>query len=183
MTSVIIPDSAAGFDLGVGAGVGHLPFHPHQLPGVLAMLGRCSRESLFMRFHGATDGRSHALDLARRSDHRTLGAWNGADCVGLATVAYGEESNDLGVRVEDSWQRRGIGTALLRSLADLAGASGITELHAEVLAENRWVLAILARIGVIDTTVRWGVYSVTVRVMSPARTTELGRQHVDHSCA
>lgn len=178
MTNVIIPDSPAGFD----AGVGYLPFHPDQLPAVLAMLGRCSRETLFMRFHGATDGRSHALDLARRSDHRSLGAWNGPDCVGVATLAQGEGSNDLGVVVEDSWQRRGIGTALLRALTEFAGASGTTALHAEVLAENRWVLAILARIGVLDTTARWGVYSVTVRVMPPPRRTELGRQHVDHSC-
>ena len=165
MTTVIIADSAAGF----GAEVGHLPFHPDQLPAVLAMLGRCSRETLFLRFHGATDGTSHALDLARRFDHQTLGAWNGPDCVGLATLAQGDESNDLGVLVEDSWQRRGIGAALLRSLTDLAGASGFTELHAEVLAENRWVLAILARIGVLDTTARWSVYSVTVRRVSPAR--------------
>jgi GNAT superfamily N-acetyltransferase len=179
MTSVIVPDLHAGWD----AEVSHLPFHPDQLPAVLAMLGRCSRETLFTRFHGATDGTIHALDLARRYDHWTLGAWNGPDCVGLATLARGEESNDLGVLVEDTWQRRGIGTVLLRDLADLAGASDITELHAEVLAENRWVLKVLARIGVLDATARWGVYSVTVRVMSPARRTELGRQQVDHSCA
>ena len=178
MTSVIVPDSRAGWD----AEVGHLPFHPDQLPAVLAMLGRCSRETLFMRFHGATDGTVHALDLARRYDHWTLGAWNGPDCVGLATLALGEGSNDLGVLVEDAWQRRGIGTVLLRDLADLAGASGITDLQAEVLADNRWVLKVLARIGAIDATTRWGAYSVTVRVMSPARTTELGRQHVGHSC-
>ena len=181
MTSVIVPDSSPTccddeppFRV--------LPFDPAQLPAVLAMLGRCSREALFLRFHGATDGRFHALDLSRRSDHQSLGAWNGPNCVGLATLARGQGSNDLGVLVEDSWQRRGIGTALLRSLADVAGASGVIQMHAEVLAENRWAIAVLDRIGVVDTTALWGVYSVTVRVMSPAGRTELGRQHVDHWC-
>src|SRR5580692_9339990 len=43
---------------------------------VLAMLARCSRASLFHRFHGFTDGRAYFGALLRdRPLHRTLLAW------------------------------------------------------------------------------------------------------------
>lgn len=139
-------------------------FRPDHLPGALSMLGRCSKETLLQRFHGATDGVFHARDLARRSDHLTIGAWVGPACVGLATLAIGDPLHDLGVLVEDAWQGRGAGTSLVMRLVDLARSEGIGELHADVLAESAWALRALRRIGSVHAELSWGVYSVRVEL-------------------
>src|SRR5579864_5314772 len=78
---------------------------------VLAMLLRCSRDTLYRRFHGVTDGTAYARQLLRTpSGHDTLGAWCGTRCVGIATLADGSDGcSDVGVLVEDAWQRRGLG--------------------------------------------------------------------------
>ncbi len=47
--------------------------------------------------------------------------------------------------VTDARQGRGIGSALLRTLAARAQARGITTVTMEVLAENRQVLGMIAR--------------------------------------
>jgi GNAT superfamily N-acetyltransferase len=142
--------------------VTYRPFGPDQLPDVLGLLSRCSRETLFKRFHGATDGTFHAIDLAARHDHDTLGVWSGTDLVGIATLAAGSGLHEVGVLIEDAWQRRGLGTELLRRLADLALRAGILEVRAEVLGDNGWLLAVLSRVGTVEASVHWGVYSVAV---------------------
>lgn len=51
---------------------------------------------------------------------------------------------DIGVVVADSWQGRGIGSALVRMLTVRAQARGATAASMDVLAENRQVLAMIA---------------------------------------
>lgn len=142
------------------------PFGPDDLPGMLSMLARCSNRTLVRRFHGATDGAFHLHELARRSDHLTLGAWNGSACVGLGTLVTEDPSHDLGVLVEDAWQGRGVGTSLLTRLVGLANAAGIDELHADVVAESAWVLRTLSRIGRVHAELDCGVYSVRLELAS-----------------
>jgi len=55
------------------------------------------------------------------------------------------------VTIGDLWQQRGVGTQLLRRLADRALEEGITQFTAEILSENRAMLA------VVITTVWWTV--------------------------
>jgi acetyltransferase len=54
---------------------------------------------------------------------------------------------DVAVVVADDWQGAGIGTQLLRRLLSIASAAGIERLEAEVLAENRTMLALLNAMG------------------------------------
>ena len=55
---------------------------------VFAMLGRCSLTTLYHRFHGMTDGISHATQvLANAADQSSYAAWNTDQCVGLASLA------------------------------------------------------------------------------------------------
>ncbi len=110
---------------------------------LLAMLGRCSRASLFHRFHGFTDGVAYFAALLRaRPDDQTLLAWSGSTCVGVATIAAGATGLlDLGVLVEDAWQRRGIGTRLIASLLDDAHAKGVTAVRADVLVDDGVLLS------------------------------------------
>lgn len=54
---------------------------------------------------------------------------------------------ELAFAVDDTHQGLGIATLLLRHLASIARASGITELRASVLAENRKMLEVFFRSG------------------------------------
>jgi GNAT superfamily N-acetyltransferase len=138
------------------------PLVPAHRPALLAMLRRCSPATLFHRFHGVTDGVPYAERLVADRGHRSLTAWAGDDCVGLATLAGGAGGHELGVLVEDAWQRRRVGTALVAGLLGSARAGGVGELVADVLAEDAFVLASLRRLGPVRTSLECGVYTARV---------------------
>jgi GNAT superfamily N-acetyltransferase len=138
------------------------PLSPEQLHDLLKMVGRCSPSSLFHRFHGITDGTAYVRHLVATSGHETLTAWSDARCVGVATLARSGCDHELGVLVEDGWQRRGIGTELLARLVASAQASGIDQIVAEVLGEDGYVLSALRRLGSVVVTLEWGVYTARV---------------------
>ncbi len=123
------------------------------LPAITAMLGRCSRATLYKRFHGFTGGRAHAASTVSDPSEDTYGAWRAGGCVGMATLAVNEEGyGEIGVLVEDAWQRRGAGAALVTALVGRAHELGLPGLVADVLADNYFILPLLARIGAIATT-------------------------------
>jgi GNAT superfamily N-acetyltransferase len=130
---------------------------------VLAMVARCSRAALFHRFHGFTDGVAYtrALLLDRPNDN-TLLAWYRSSCIGLATLVDANGTADLGVLVEDAWQRRGVGTRLVASLLNEARAKGMTTAHADVLAEDRFILRFLRRLGPLTLSAERGTFSVDI---------------------
>jgi RimJ/RimL family protein N-acetyltransferase len=130
---------------------------------VLAMLGRCSAASRYLRFHGATDGVSHAKwVLGNPAGVHTYGAWNGGRCIGLASLAVGDDAAHIGVLVEDYWQKRGAGTALAKALVARARAGRLSSIVADVLGENRFILPLLARIGPVATAFVSGGYTVRI---------------------
>jgi len=130
-------------------------------PRVLEMVGRCSRTSLFHRFHGFTDGVESARALLAGTD--TLVAWSNERCVGMATLARaGDGTADLGVLVEDDWQRRGVGSRLIAAAVDAATRGGTAVVQAEVLGDDGFIVALLRRIGPINVTSGSGGYSVTL---------------------
>ncbi len=135
---------------------------PEQLHDLLKMLGRCSRSTLFHRFHGITDGTAYVRHLVATTDHETLTAWSGPRCVGLATLARSGCDHELGILVEDGWQRHGIGTELLARLVASARARGIDQIVADVLGEDSFILSALRRVGPLVVTLEWGVYTVRV---------------------
>ena len=56
----------------------------------------------------------------------------------------GPRATDVGVVVADTWQRRGVGAALMRALIARAQARGVTSLAMDVRPGNRRVLAMIA---------------------------------------
>jgi GNAT superfamily N-acetyltransferase len=138
---------------------------------VLGMVGRCSRASLFHRFHGFTDGMDYFGELFRdRPLEQTLLAWHRSMCVGVATLGAGTTGVfDLGVLVEDAWQRRGIGTHLAESLVDCARARGLSTVHADVLGDDLFILESLRRIGPLTVSIESGSYSIDVELGSEPR--------------
>lgn len=133
---------------------------------VLAMVGRCSRASLFHRFHGFTDGVAYFGALLRdRPDDHTLLAWSGPVCVGVATLGVGATGIvDLGALVEDGWQRRRIGIRLIASLLDEARARGLTTVHADVLVDDAFILRALRRIAPLSVSPDRGSYSIDINL-------------------
>ncbi|MGH3687269.1 MAG: GNAT family N-acetyltransferase [Pseudonocardiaceae bacterium] len=73
---------------------------------------------------------------------------DGGAAVGLANlVGTGPGTADVALLVEDSWQNRGVGTALARNLVELARADQLTELTAVSQTGNRGLTRVLRRAG------------------------------------
>jgi GNAT superfamily N-acetyltransferase len=152
-------------------GVRIAAIRPHDDEAVFAMLRRCSAETLYHRFHGFSDGIAHATQvLAGIAGHDAYGAWTGDRCIGLASLAAdGEGSTHIGVLVEDKWQRTGIGSAFLLTIIERARQLGLPTLTADVLASDRFILPVLARVSSISTSLEWGVFRVQVRLGHDAK--------------
>ena len=61
------------------------------------------------------------------------------------------DTADAGVTVIDQWQGRGLGSALLTRLSERALEVGVDYFAAEILAENRTMLALLPSLGRVET--------------------------------
>ena len=128
-------------------------------PGLAEMFARYTKRTRYQRFHGhlnALPERYLAEALSGDPVHFALvactsfpdGAGRPGRVVALAscrTVAPGIA--ELGVLVEDSSQRLGIGGFLLRQIVDHAERNGLTTLKASVLGEQAWILRVLRRYG------------------------------------
>ncbi len=131
--------------------------------GMLEMLSRCSKRTLFHRFHGFSDGAAHVVDLTTGDrGRRTVVARCGELCVGFATLSAGEADAHVGVFVEDSWHRLGIGSRLFASLLHLARGLCLPAIHLDVLAEDAFILRPLSRVAPLRFDLAWGVYSVAI---------------------
>jgi GNAT superfamily N-acetyltransferase len=114
------------------------------------MFDRCSIDTVVRRFFGlvrrlpprylddvlAGRPERHDAVVARTSDGQV---------VGLASVGTGGGLPELGVLVEDAWQRRGLGTALVDALLRRARERGVVRLVASVLPGREGVLTGLDR--------------------------------------
>jgi RimJ/RimL family protein N-acetyltransferase len=77
------------------------------------------------------------------------------------------DSADAGVTVVDAWQGRGLGSALLARLSERALELGIEYFTAEILAENRTMLALLSSLGRVETESRGPVVTARVEIAEP----------------
>jgi GNAT superfamily N-acetyltransferase len=81
----------------------------------------------------------------------------------VATLGVGATGiADLGILVEDAWQRRGVGTRLATSLLESARAKDVTTVHAEVLGDDQFILEALRRIGPLTVAIESGSLSVDI---------------------
>lgn len=133
---------------------------------------RCSMRTMFNRYHAGM----HAVP--RRWLHRLLCPPRGttilAQC-GDQVVALGQlirmstpECAEVSLLVEDAWQKRGVGTALLTALADTARQAGYQELVAWCLPSENGLLKTAERAGFAASVRREeGLLRVTI---NPYRT-------------
>ena len=135
-----------------------------------------SARSRYLRFHSPV---SRLTAAARRSltaiggrHHVALGAFVDGRPIGLVRiVALGAGRAELAVEVVDGWQRRGIGTRLVRAARDRAVELGYGELVAEVLAENSAMLRVVRNVFPIARHARVGA---ELTIVLPVVDAELG---------
>jgi len=91
----------------------------------------------------------------------------GASCFVINPGAARREA-EVAFTVEQHFQDRGVGTALMRHLTQIAAAKGIRELQAEVLCNNAPMLHVFTRSGLPMTTRQDGnVLHVTMTLDAP----------------
>jgi RimJ/RimL family protein N-acetyltransferase len=78
------------------------------------------------------------------------------------------DTADVAVTVVDAWQGRGLGSALLARLSARALDAGIVYFTAEVLAENQTMLAMLPRLGRVETESAGTVVGARIEIAEPA---------------
>ncbi|HSS94015.1 MAG TPA: GNAT family N-acetyltransferase [Candidatus Dormibacteraeota bacterium] len=102
---------------------------------------RLSAESLYRRFLSPIKPPANTL-VARLVDidhcsREALIALDEHGIVGIARYGTLGSRHDVAVVVADEWQGRGVGALLLRRLANIARARGITSFQATMLGDNR----------------------------------------------
>ena len=130
------------------------------------MFSRLSPETIYRRFHCPFPSVPEwALTLLADVDHskESLVALVGEEIVGHAMYVRSENGNEaeIGIFVEDAWQRKGIGKLLLLRLATTARSRDIGTFTGVVLGENHPMMLLLAALfRGVRSSVRSGCYEI-----------------------
>jgi acyl-CoA synthetase (NDP forming)/GNAT superfamily N-acetyltransferase len=139
--------------LGDGETVSIRPITPADAPALAAFHNRQSDESRYLRYFTPKPTLSQReldhftnVDLA---DRAALVVESHGELLGWASYERwpGRDDADTAFMVDDAHHGTGIATLLLEHLAAIAAANGIERFTAEVLGENRPMLAVFARAG------------------------------------
>ncbi|MBV2155817.1 GNAT family N-acetyltransferase [Kitasatospora sp. SUK 42] len=119
------------------------PAGPGDKAAALAMHGRCSPAALRLRYHGPVRDADRYLDhlLDPRHGHSLAAAAPDGRILALGHLMWDDGEAELAVLVEDAWQRRGLGLALLKRLTAAARAAGIGTVYAVTHAGNTGMIA------------------------------------------
>ena len=161
-------------------GVIHLrPVRTEDAPQLVGLFAHSSPHSIFLRFHQALPRLSQ--DMARQFatvDYQdsfalvaTVDEGGQEHIVGLGHYIRlpGQESAEAAFWVEDAYQRKGIGTALLRHLAAVAREKGVKAFEANVLPQNTLMLQVLRNSGLsLEIRLQEGVYHAVIPTAPPA---------------
>ena len=160
--------------------VGVRPVQPGDAPALARAYANLGEQSRYRRFFTAMPELPEATLAAavqvNHTDHEALVAMpqGSAEIVGecrYVRLADQPDTADLGVTVVDAWQGRGLGSALLARLSERALLAGIEYFTAEVLAENRAMLALLPALGQVRSESAGPVVTARVEITEPSRHT------------
>ncbi|MGW1864032.1 GNAT family N-acetyltransferase [Streptomyces mauvecolor] len=144
-----------------------------------AMHERCSDRTLGLRYHGpVADADRYLGHLLSPRYGRTLAVQTASGrLVALGHLLWDGDETEVAVLVEDSWQRRGIGSELLRRLADLAVEARCDSVYAVTQASNTGMVAAMRGLGLpLDYQVEEGTLVVTARLDKTAPMSSAGRR-------
>jgi len=133
------------------------------------MFARCSSQTRYRRFHGHVNAFPRRyLDEALTGGpvHFALVACTHSGRVVALASCRTETAGaaELGILVEDAYQRLGIGAALLREIAGHAGRTGLSTLKAQVLGDQSWIVRVLGEHGRCESAIAHGVIDATLRL-------------------
>ena len=154
------------------------PIRPDDAPCLIALCRRLSSRTIYQRFFTVRRLRpedAHTLATVDYRDRMAIVAEHdtgqGRELVGVARYGLAGEhlTPDVGLVVEDVWQGVGLGSILLNELVRAGAERGFSTFRADVLAENRRALRLLARdTDIVQRMVSDGVVSVIFRGRTPA---------------
>lgn len=146
------------------------PIHPTDIPRMKDLFYTLSQQTVYYRFMRPMKQipQKEVQDFVF-IDHRndvaivgTIPEAHGEDIIAVGRYYLDPRSNraEVAFIVRDEWQRRGIGTFMLKHLVTLARRNGIAGFTAEVLSENKTMQDVFHRAGLkLRSTLREGVYS------------------------
>ena len=157
-----------------GARVRLRPIRPDDEDHLMALYGRLSAESARQRFFTSMKWlpRAWARYFANVDYHdrvAVVAEREEAGQIRLIGVARYDSSGtpgsaEIALVVEDAWQGRGLGLILLNEILQTAEERGIHEFRADVLADNRRMLQLLARhTDIVERSTTQGVVELIVR--------------------
>jgi GNAT superfamily N-acetyltransferase len=140
------------------------------VPGIAAMHSRCSDRSRRQRYLVGTTGPAipelQRL-VSRRNGHTLVAERSNGEIVAMANLVWNEGTAELAVLVEDAWQRRSIGTALLRRLTGIARTVDLDSCYAIIEMSNRPMITTLRRLGAETERIESGLAHMAIHPKPP----------------
>ena len=150
------------------------PADVHHMADLVDRMSPHSRYLRYFRLMSSFPPSDIERFVAAGTHHRAVGAFDDGDLVGVAQYfrsAACPDQAEIALEIADSHHRRGIGTALVETLARIAVYEGITHVTATILSANRALLAMVQSIGWELVVTRDGCYADLVAT--------LPRQHLE----
>ncbi|MEU7554677.1 GNAT family N-acetyltransferase [Streptomyces sp. NPDC044571] len=137
------------------------------LAAARAMHDRCSERTLGLRYHGpVADADRYLGHLLSPRFGRTLAATTASGkLVALGHLLWDGDETEVALLIEDDWQRRGIGSELLRRLLAMAVEAGCDSVYAVTQAANTGMVAAMRGLGLpLDYQIEEGTLVITARL-------------------
>ncbi|MCX5379633.1 GNAT family N-acetyltransferase [Streptomyces sp. NBC_00091] len=137
------------------------------LEAARAMHDRCSERTLGLRYHGpVADADRYLGHLLSPRFGRTLAATTASGkLVALGHLLWDGDETEVALLIEDDWQRRGIGSQLLRRLISMAVEAGCDSVYAVTQASNTGMVAAMRGLGLpLDYQIEEGTLVITARL-------------------
>jgi len=180
------PDGARFVTLRNGAPLRLRPIRPDDAPRLIALCGRLSPRSIYQRFFTVRTLRPEdAAALSTVDGHHRVaivvdrgpGEPDDLLAVGRYGVAGDDPAPEIALVVDDAWQGQGLGAIVLDELLHLGSARGFATFRADVLAENRRMLRLLARFGsFVERSSEHGVVTIVFRPRLDRSSSSTGAQ-------
>jgi RimJ/RimL family protein N-acetyltransferase len=146
----LVEDLESDFTLKDGSSVHIRPIRPEDDHTLVEIFNHSSPQTVYQRFFTALPemppAMAHYLSNVDYRHRLALIAETDIQPVGVARYDCTNDPDlvELGLAIVDDWQNRGLGRILLREILRAAEENGIHRFCADVLAENRRMLRLLA---------------------------------------
>ncbi|MET9962646.1 GNAT family N-acetyltransferase [Streptomyces sp. NPDC006326] len=153
------------------------------LAAARAMHDRCSERTLGLRYHGpVADADRYLGHLLSPRFGRTLAATTASGkLVALGHLLWDGDETEVALLIEDDWQRRGIGSELLRRLLAMAVEAGCDSVYAVTRAANTGMVAAMRGLGLpLDYQIEEGTLVITARLDAATAGPRLAQEQREH---